>query len=854
MGSVTVEFPNVKPEDSFALPEGFSIDLPGPTGNEAPVQKLVPNRSGDMQHAADLARGFDYTPGDRESTYFEKRKLPGWRSIFTDDDQYDTSGFTVPKGFEIDPPEDWADEVIEPMVREPGKYPFAIHPAEIMGESSARTPVYEPDQPAWEGSNPTARPTNIGFQLPEGFTIDTPISSQGINDMGVQQESRLGETVGVVGGEGKEGAIFKKNPDGTITFKPWDSLQRFVTSGNPRDVERAAWEIATTMAAGGFSRGALSAKGTNELGIFGGKLGAEKAGKELTSVGKDELPRFEIDDTGFKWRNDFWGQFAARGLSKYIDHPELFKAYPELNKIRLTVADSLRPGNAVFDEARGVIYMSGPDIGTEQGRSILVHELQHAVQAIEGHARGGAAKVVEKQLDGFIQELVKGNYTPDMIKKIPPDLYPLETLYAISKGIQKYDSTSDYGSIEGILNTLKILAPIEQFNIARLSAHEYYLQLAGEAEARNAQGRMKMTKEERAATPPEKTEDIIRGAQIPLYKDADNNISMMDKGPPKVVKGGTEVVKENVDQLHDNLVKALKTKSPVDVKAAKQNIEALRTTAQGIMKESEDLLPPLRKEDADAMNMTMEQYKWYMLDDLMTEIDQGVRGLFETVVGGKDPKKEVTVDNVVQWLKDAGANVLSVAEKGKSKTTYIKFEDPLNPYVRGRMQAMPTVRIPKDEHIGKVGRYEEGGLVIDTGTRMPDMRDVDPSVLAKNVSGESYSDWTALVDAMKWRLSRSPDGNFLISPGREPKPRPSRELEARQEGTGSTISRDPNQLEFDFQGLQRPLYGPANHEFWHLKGDEFRRALHEYRMNKTSMPSRVLTPEEARRILDIKDD
>lgn len=169
--------------------------------------------------------------------------------------------------------------------------------------------------------------------------------------------------------------------------------------------------------------------------------------------------------------------------------------------------------------------------------------------------------------------------------------------------------------------------------------------------------------------------------------------------------------------------------------------------------------------------------------------------------------KEVTTENVVKWLEDAGVKVLSVEQRGKDKTTYIRFEDPLNPHTRESGLSVPTVRIPSDEHkVTSIGQGAIGGGLLDTGTQVPKVGQSPSAAQASsNVSGGAYAEWENLVDALKWRLSRSPDGNFLISPGKEPKPKA-----ARAEKTDDVISRDPNQTEMDFNKPFREGPPPAD--------------------------------------------
>lgn len=75
----------------------------------------------------------------------------------------------------------------------------------------------------------------------------------------------------------------------------------------------------------------------------------------------------------------------SRPLPKILDHPELYKAYPELAKVRVSVDKNYEASGAVFNEF-GITM--GPKAAKEKG--ILMHEIQHWIQQYEGFAKGGS--------------------------------------------------------------------------------------------------------------------------------------------------------------------------------------------------------------------------------------------------------------------------------------------------------------------------------------------------------------------------------------------------------------------------------------------------------------------------------
>jgi hypothetical protein len=145
----------------------------------------------------------------------------------------------------------------------------------------------------------------------------------------------------------------------------------------------------------------------------------------------------------------------------------------------------------------------------------------------------------------------------------------------------------------------------------------------------------------------------------------------------KLVEGGKKTVERNIDELSANLANALKNVEKPDLKAAGQSIKELKTHAEALAKQEKELLPDLSKmteADLKRLGMTLEQYKTLLLQNLDAEISAGQREVFKVLSGGRDPNKPVTVENIVQWLKDAGVENVKVATKGSWDTTYLTFK------------------------------------------------------------------------------------------------------------------------------------------------------------------------------------
>jgi hypothetical protein len=133
-----------------------------------------------------------------------------------------------------------------------------------------------------------------------------------------------------------------------------------------------------------------------EAGYLGGTKaqGFEDALKQnAVTKGVDGNLKFEVDDS----QATFTPQNLKRGqatLPEILDHPHLYEDYPQLNGINVKVTDSLEPKqNGYLDRNTNTIVLNGKKDTSKQFETLL-HETQHAIQTVEGHASGGSPEAV----------------------------------------------------------------------------------------------------------------------------------------------------------------------------------------------------------------------------------------------------------------------------------------------------------------------------------------------------------------------------------------------------------------------------------------------------------------------------
>ena len=275
--------------------------------------------------------------------------------------------------------------------------------------------------------------------------------------------------------------------------------------------------------------------------------------------GADGKWRYEIGDAkivdekdfgrGYKEKRDESDMLWTEGkLGDVVDAPDLLKAYPELKDVRI-VCDELtddQPSNGSYNPKTKTITIHATEL--KYLNSLLNHEIQHAIQEIEGFAQGGSTKLPslketpeykaweeqvarlreesseEKELNETIAEYSKeynelfdrietfenssaatGEGSADLLNRQKKVLNELEgtineLFYKLeAAGLKRGDKVqAALDSLEGVLWNL-------------------YKRLAGEVESRNVEKRMGMTPEERRASLASKTEDVAREDQIFLF-------------------------------------------------------------------------------------------------------------------------------------------------------------------------------------------------------------------------------------------------------------------------------------------------------------------------------------------------
>lgn len=242
---------------------------------------------------------------------------------------------------------------------------------------------------------------------------------------------------------------------------------------------------------------------------------------ESTPEYKEYSKYFEGDmPDAYIGREDEWEEAMNEAEAKFFES-ELGKRYHDL-----MWGDKRKAYSYGFDEV---------------GKGVILHEVQHAIQHIEGFAMGGNSTTYREHLAGFREKYEAWSVIDefeDKSKELGDDARPIDVYNALvreyqslglefgdgfapsreafDKGFNLWTRGYDNEGYEDAYNEYQRL-------MGKFGSGEYnnrYDQLAGEVEARNVQKRLHMTAEERRQSLAEETEDVARKDQIFIMENA----------------------------------------------------------------------------------------------------------------------------------------------------------------------------------------------------------------------------------------------------------------------------------------------------------------------------------------------
>ena len=209
----------------------------------------------------------------------------------------------------------------------------------------------------------------------------------------------------------------------------------------------------------------------------------------------------EIDDSGAKYIDNHEGGYSSGKADRAFKHNNLFEQYPLLKDIG--IQHTAGPNGSLDMNSQKMTLGVNGDMS-----SIAAHEFQHAIQKMEGWARGGNPS--EINLDEFLP-LRQKEYN-DIASVLLPET------------ASRYKAATNQEEKDAIMAERKKLM-LRQHQMTKQNPEaiqfELYKRLTGEAQARATQDRMNLNMQQRRESYPlsgDKLSDISLKDLINRYK------------------------------------------------------------------------------------------------------------------------------------------------------------------------------------------------------------------------------------------------------------------------------------------------------------------------------------------------
>lgn len=279
--------------------------------------------------------------------------------------------------------------------------------------------------------------------------------------------------------------------------------------------------------------------------------------------GADGRWRYEMPDAKIKDMKDIGGGNIVKRfdddmlwndgkLTDVIDAPGLFEAYPQLKDVRIDTDAIMNdmPSNGNYNAKTNTITIHADEL--KYMNSILIHEIQHAIQYIEGFAKGGSPEQMEKEFKAAQDEWKARAYAHELeekAKEMGGEYNQSEVEKALVEEYKDLDMSDELPDKETRIKGFNYFArgyadrsmddAIKRYRLnestrSDFDSYKEYLKLAGEVESRNVEKRLGMTDEERRNSLASETEDVNRDEQI-VMNGSDASYSIV-KDPETIKK------------------------------------------------------------------------------------------------------------------------------------------------------------------------------------------------------------------------------------------------------------------------------------------------------------------------------
>lgn len=304
------------------------------------------------------------------------------------------------------------------------------------------------------------------------------------------------------------------------------------------------------------------------------------------TISESEMQRMEqLDDI---WSGEYarLRERAESGnatLADVLQHDSLYEAYPELRDVKVRLESDTGSKNGSYDPSTNTITISEDKPGDSAKVGTMLHEIQHAIQQIEGWESGAspeywAAREYENgdtasdRAQELYSRILNSLDKADQNKVIRYNELDREMEATFSadpeseagKRYAKYEAEQDKLYEELYKNEWfrRLLDLQRKMENPQSAYYEMYLNTAGEIEARNVSERYRMAQEERRKTAPKGADEntLYRGAggiSAEINEQYKSDLERWDRGGrngnERLILGTTGPILQNLGAEDGNI-------------------------------------------------------------------------------------------------------------------------------------------------------------------------------------------------------------------------------------------------------------------------------------------------------------
>lgn len=304
------------------------------------------------------------------------------------------------------------------------------------------------------------------------------------------------------------------------------------------------------------------------------------------TISESEMQRMEQLD-------DIWSGEYARlrervesgnaTLADVLQHDSLYEAYPELRNVKVRLESDTGSKNGSYDPSTNTITISEDKPGDGAKVGTMLHEIQHAIQQIEGWESGAspeywaareyesgdtASDRAQELYSRILNSLDKADQNKviryNELDREMEATFTADPESEAGKRYAKYEAEQDKLYEELYKNEWfrRLLDLQRKMENPQSAYYEMYLNTAGEIEARNVSERYRMAQEERRKTAPKGADEntLFRGAggiSAEINEQYKSDLERWDRGGrngnERLILGTTGPVLQNLGAEDGNI-------------------------------------------------------------------------------------------------------------------------------------------------------------------------------------------------------------------------------------------------------------------------------------------------------------